>query len=501
MKVLLVILDGFGVYKNINGNAVANSRMPFYSSLLKQYPNTRLHAAGTYVGLLDRYIGNSEVGHLHIGAGRLVRQDLRRIFDAIDDTSFFSNKALNAAMSHVRKTNGTLHVMGLLSDAGVHSHDEHLFAILKLAKLKGVKKLALHAFLDGRDVPPQSAEKYLKRAKAVLAKADKSWKIATIAGRFYAMDRDKRWHRTKKAYDVLTGGILSGKDSVAALKDAYQRLETDEFVMPVRLNDDVIKSGDSVVFFNYRADRARQLTHAFIDKNFRYFKRKRIQNLCFVTMTSYEQQLPVLVAFPLEHVHNTLGELVASKALSQFRLAETEKWAHVTFFFNGLADRIFRGEHRLLVPSPKVRTYDKTPEMSAGKITISAIKHLNRKYALIVVNYANPDMVGHTGKYEPTILANEFVDKCLAKLVPAARQAGYTVIITADHGNAEQMLHFNGQPCTSHTMHDVPFILVSDRHKRLRRIKDAALYHVAPTVLDIMGIRKPKEMLQESLIN
>jgi len=498
-KVLFVIIDGFGIDANKKGNAVTHARMLFFQKLLKQYPHTQLHAAGKYVGLLDGYIGNSEVGHLHIGAGRLVRQDLRRIFDAIHDQSFFTIPEFVRAINHVKKTNGTLHVMGLLSDAGVHSHHDHLFAVLKLAKQRHVKTVAVHAFLDGRDVPPQSAEKYLKRTKAVLTSINPRWRIATLSGRFYAMDRDNRWHRTRKAYNAFTSGRATHTSEIAALRAAYDRLETDEFVAPVRLTDDAIKGGDSVIFFNYRADRARQLTHAFVDKKFRPFRRKRIENLCFVTMTNYEEKLPVNVAFPAEHVHNSIGEIVARKGLRQFRLAETEKWAHVTFFFNGLSDTVFKGEDRLLVQSPKVRTYDKTPEMSAGRVTTDAIKRLNRNYSLMVVNYANPDMVGHTGKFKETVQANEFTDKCLAKLVPAAQQAGYTVIITADHGNAEQMLHSNGQPCTSHTTHDVPFILCDKRYN-LHPPKDAALYHVAPTILDLMHIKKPREMLQRGLI-
>ena len=505
-KVLLIILDGFGLSHRLKGNAIANARMPFYHSLLKQHPHTILHAAGKYVGLLKGYIGNSEVGHLHIGAGRLVQQDLRRIFDAIDDKSFFENKAVLEAIKHVKQTDGTLHLMGLLSDAGVHSHYEHLFALIRLAKKQGVKSLAVHAFLDGRDVAPMSAEKYLRKTEQVLANSNRSWKIATITGRFYAMDRDKRWHRTREAYDMLTGGnptknnSIGALSSIGALKESYRRGRSDEFVFPTRLTDAVIRAGDSIVFFNYRADRARQLTHAFVDANFTHFARKKIRNLFFATMASYEKDLPVKVIFQPEHVCNTLGAVVSKAGLKQFRLAETEKWAHVTFFFNGLTDKVFKGEHRMLVPSPKVRTYDKTPRMSAGRITAAAMANLHKNYALMVVNYANPDMIGHTGKYVPAIKANEFVDACLSRLVPLAQHNDYAVIITADHGNAEEMNHADGSPCTSHTRNDVPFILISDATYRIKKITNAALYHIAPTVLDLMGIKKPKEMINGILI-
>ncbi|MBI4017004.1 MAG: 2,3-bisphosphoglycerate-independent phosphoglycerate mutase [Candidatus Aenigmarchaeota archaeon] len=495
-KVLLVILDGFGISHKKSGNAVTNACMPFYQSLIKKFPHTHLHAAEKFVGLPDGYIGNSEVGHLHIGAGRRVTQDLTRIFDAIKNKSFFNNKTLLQSIKHVKRSDGTLHLLVLLSDAGVHSHIEHLFAALKLAKLKGVRHAAVHAILDGRDVAPKSACKYIKKTKIFLSSLNNSWRIATIIGRFYAMDRDKRWHRTKKAYDILTSGIPTHKDAAGTVEKYYAKRITDEFIPPTRLTHEMIKDGDSVFFINYRADRARQLTHAFVDKNFTHFKRRKLNNLFFATMTEYEHDLPVGVVFPQKKIKNSLGEVVAKAGLKQFRLAETEKWAHVTFFFNGLTDKIFKGEHRLLIPSPKVRTYDKTPQMSAAKITNSAITALSKDFALIVINYANPDMIGHTGKYGVTIKANEYIDACIARLVPEAQKKGYSVIITGDHGNAEEMKHANGQPCTSHTRNDVPFVLVSSKQCRIKNVKNAALYHIAPTILDMMNIRKPTEIEQ-----
>ncbi len=493
-KVLLLILDGFGIAQQTQGNAVRNAHMPFYAPLLKQHPIEELHASGTHVGLLKGVIGNSEVGHLHIGAGRLVKQDLCRIFDAINNTTFFQNAALHRAMQQVKKTKSTLHVLGLLSDAGVHSHVEHLFALLQLAKKERVERVAIHAILDGRDVPPKSAEKYLRKTEQVLKKFKQpQWSIATVMGRFFALDRDHRWKRTADAYKILTGGKPTYQKSIHVLQDSYAKEITDEFVVPTRLTNDCVKEGDSLVFFNFRADRARQLTMAFTNAPVG-FQRSQIKKLCVVSMTDYGKDVQSNVAFPPVILKNTLGEVVSRSGKKQFRLAETEKWAHVTFFFNGLSDKQFVGEDRLLIPSPKVRTYDKTPAMSAGKITREALARLSQEYSLIVVNYANPDMLGHTGDYKKTLQANAFVDSCLARLVPAAQKQGWNIIVTADHGNAERMLLPNGSTATSHTTNKVPFILISNDRKALKKLKNPALHHIAPTILKLLGIKKPKEM-------
>ncbi|MEM4239998.1 MAG: 2,3-bisphosphoglycerate-independent phosphoglycerate mutase [Candidatus Woesearchaeota archaeon] len=490
--VCLIVLDGWGIAPPSPGNAITSAQPRHFGTLWQDNPHTMLDASGTAVGLLPGYIGNSEVGHLHLGAGRLVRQDLSRIMCAVKDGSFFKNPVLKKAMSRKR-----VHLLGLVSDGGVHSHIQHLFALIRLAHLCRVRQVYVHAITDGRDVPPKSALKYIRQVEKELAKYSKEWKIATVIGRYYAMDRDNRWNREHKAYDAMVNGEgHHHKTPEAAVLEAYKRGESDEFVSPTIVDSSgLVKKGDSIIFFNFRSDRARQLTRAFVQGRFNKFKRKKLINLHFVCLTQYDPAIKAPVAYPPIYIKDTLGEVISKNKLRQFRLAETEKWAHVTFFFNGLSGKIFAGEDRLLVPSPKVATYDKTPEMSAYTITKQAIGLLKaRKYKFFLVNFANPDMVGHTGKIDATIAAVRAVDECLAYVVTAAQNSGYDIIITGDHGNAEQKLYPDGTPCTAHTTNKVPFILISAEKHRLRKIKKPALYHVAPTVLQLMGIQRPKEM-------
>jgi len=494
-KALLIVLDGCGIAKAGKGNAIKKARTPFIDSLMEKYPNTQLDASGSAVGLLPGYIGNSEVGHLHLGAGRLVEQDLARIFKEIRNGKFFKNKPLNNAMK--RKT---VHLLGLVSDGGVHSHIGHLFALMKMAHKNKVKQVYVHAITDGRDVPPKSTAKYLKKVDKELKKYDKNWKIATVMGRYYAMDRDNRWNREHKAYDAMVNSkgrqYGSWKESVS---EAYKRGETDEFIFPsvVGGNNCNVKKGDAVIFFNFRSDRAREITRAFVQGKFNKFKRRKLLNLYFVCLTQYDPSIRAPVAYPPIHLKDTLGEVISKKGLAQFRLAETEKWAHVTYFFNGLSGKIFRKEKRFLIPSPKIKTYDKTPQMKAVQITSEAKKAVQKgKYHFILINYANMDMIGHTGKLNKTISAAKVVDSCLKKIVKYAEKNNYEIFITADHGNAEQMFYPDGSVCTAHTTNKVPLIIISDKKFKLQR---GALYNVAPTVLKLMGIKKPKVM-SKSLI-
>jgi 2,3-bisphosphoglycerate-independent phosphoglycerate mutase len=488
----MIVLDGWGIAPPSPGNAITSAQPRRYGAMWQDNVHTMLDASGTAVGLLPGYIGNSEVGHLHLGAGRLVKQDLSRIMEAVKGGSFFKNKVLLQAMKRKR-----VHLLGLISDAGVHSHIAHMFALLKLAGKCKVKEVYVHAVTDGRDVPPKSALKYIRLVEKELAKYSKDWKIATVLGRYYAMDRDNRWNREHKAYDAMVNGEgHKHKTPETAVHEAYARGETDEFVAPTVIDEKgLVKPGDSIIFWNFRSDRARQLTKAFVQGKFNKFKRKKIINLHFVCLTQYDPDIKAPVAFPPEYITNTLGEVISKNKMRQFRLAETEKWAHVTFFFNGLSGKIFDREDRLLIPSPKVTTYDKTPQMSAVPITKKAIEILNsKKYQFILINFANADMVGHTGRIDQTIQAVRTLDECLAYVVSAAQASGYDVVITADHGNAEQKIYPDGTMCTAHTTNKVPFILISPDRHRLRKIKKPAVYHVAPTVLQLMGIQRPKEM-------
>jgi 2,3-bisphosphoglycerate-independent phosphoglycerate mutase len=449
-------------------------------------------------------MGNSEVGHLNMGAGRVVYQELTRISHAIRTGEFFDNEAFNALLSHLRSNGGALHLMGLLSDGGVHSHIEHLFGLLKLGKQAGISRIYVHAFLDGRDVPPSSAEVYIKDLEQKMAELG-AGAIATISGRYYAMDRDKRWERIEKAYAAMVYG--EGEQALSAgeaLEKAYQRKETDEFVLPTVVRQDaVIQNGDGVIFYNFRPDRARQITRSLVDPAFDSFVRRGGQlDIGFVCMTQYDETIPAPVAFKPSYLANTLGEVISQHKLKQLRIAETEKYAHVTFFFNGGEEKPFAGEARCLIPSPKVATYDHFPQMSAYEVTDAVVEHIHTKiYDLIVLNYANGDMVGHTGLYDATVAAVGVVDDCVGRVVEAMHQIGGVVCITADHGNAEQMQDpVTGEPYTAHTTNKVPFMLVSPTCKQVT-LREGVLADVAPTVLELMGIAKPAEMTGQSLIN
>ena len=502
---MLMILDGFGKNPNKSGNAVELANTPNIDELMKNNPNTTIYTSGLAVGLPEGQMGNSEVGHTNIGAGRIVYQELTRITKSIEDGDFFSIPELCSAIEHCKKNNSKLHIMGLLSDGGVHSHMRHLFAILELAKRKGFEDVFVHCFLDGRDTPPASAENYILKLEEKM-KEKEIGKIATISGRFYAMDRDKRWQRIQKAYDAMVKGEgIKSSSAVMAIESSYQKEVFDEFVEPtVICNGDKpiakIESNDSAIFFNFRPDRAREITRTLVDKDFKEFETDKLDNLYFVCFTQYDETMPnVEIAFKPTVLVNTFGEYISKLGLKQLRIAETEKYAHVTFFFNGGNEKQYEGEDRILVPSPKVETYDLKPEMSAYEVTKNVIEAINsKKYNSIILNYANPDMVGHTGNLDAAIKAIETIDECVGKVVSAINDVNGVLLITADHGNAEQMIDYKtGEPHTAHTTNPVPLILVGDKEAKL---KEGRLADLAPTMLDIMDIEKPKEMLGESLI-
>ena len=502
-KVVLVILDGWGVSNTWDCNAVAQAETPNIDELMSNYPTCRLLASGESVGLMPGQMGDSNVGHLNLGAGRIVYQYVQRINLAIADGSFAANPELQKVMAHVRERGSALHLMGLLSPGGVHSHSDHLYALLRLAKESGVDRVFIHCFLDGRDVPPASAVPYMEE---LLAKTRTIGigRVATVMGRYYAMDRDNRWERVEKAWQAMVlGQGRKNQDPVGAIKEAYERGETDEFVTPTVVCEGdepvaVIQDGDGVLFFNFRADRARQITRAFIDQDFTPFPR-RAPKVYFAGMTCYDEEFDIPFAFPPQDMRNTLGEVVSRLGWKQLRIAETEKYAHVTFFFSGGQEDPFPGETRRLIPSPKVATYDLKPEMSAIEVTDAVEEELaSTDYQLVVLNYANLDMVGHTGIIEAAIKAVETVDRCVGRVVAAARRQGAHVIITSDHGNAELMKDPDTkQPHTAHTTNQVPLILVSDKQVALR---DGILADVAPTILELYGVEKPVEMTGSSLI-
>lgn len=503
--VMLMILDGYGLSEHVEGNAVKAAVKPNMDNLLAEYPNAVLDASGMSVGLPEGQMGNSEVGHLNIGAGRIVYQSLTRITKSIADGDFFENKALNKAVDNALQNNSSLHLLGLLSPGGVHSHTEHIKGLLKLCKIRGLDRVYLHAFLDGRDVPPSSAKGYIEEIEGYMKEIGVGT-IATISGRYYAMDRDNRWERVRLAYDALVEGKgEKAQSALQALEESYSRDVTDEFVLPTVIAAEVeqahsIKSGDSVIFFNFRPDRARELTRALNDKSFAGFQRESL-DLTFVTMTEYDSTLEnVDVAFAPDNYSNTLGEYLSSLGKTQLRIAETEKYAHVTFFFNGGVEAPNRNEERVLIPSPKVATYDMKPEMSAYEVCEELLRRIDSdKYDFIVVNFANPDMVGHTGVFEAAKKAIEVVDECLGKIVDKMLEKDGTVCITADHGNAEMMTDVEtGKTMTSHTTDPVPFIYVSRNPKPLR--DKGILADIAPTLLQAMGIAVPVEMTGKSLI-
>ncbi|MBN1544032.1 2,3-bisphosphoglycerate-independent phosphoglycerate mutase [Candidatus Woesearchaeota archaeon] len=495
-KAILIILDGWGLRKSESYNAIKLAKTPNFNRLWKNNPHTTLYAAEQHVGLPPGFIGNSEVGHTHLGAGRLIPQELLKINQSIKDGSFFRNRVLLKAMKEANNNCSALHLMGLLSDGGVHSHISHLFALLRMAKKNKVRRVYVHCFLDGRDKQPQSAPKYIRMLEDECRRLGVG-SIATIMGRFYAMDRDNRWNREHKAYDAMVnhrGRIYHS--ATEAIRDAYKRGETDEFVKPSiilsqhKMVKHYVKEHDSIIFFNFREDRARELTRAFVQGKFRKFKRSKRIHLNFVCLTQYDRKIKAPVALPPEVPRDVLGEVMARNRIRQLRIAETEKYAHVTYFFNGGHDSPFPLEDRVLIPSPRVATYDKIPAMSALKITAEAIQRIKTgKYPLIILNYANADMVGHTGILSATIKAVESVDHCLGQTVAAARSQRYNVIITADHGNAEEM---SGRHQTSHTLNKVPFILLADKKYSVVKRKNDSIAQVAPTILRIMGLKEPE---------
>ncbi len=504
--VALIIMDGWGLRDETRGNAIALARTPNLDKLKQQYPWTRLAASGEDVGLPAGVMGNSEVGHLNLGAGRIVYQDLLRINRAIATGEFFKNEVLLRAMQEARRRNSALHLMGLLSDGGVHSHNTHLYALLRLAREQGLSRVYIHPILDGRDAPPQSAGRYLEELEQKCRETG-TGVIASIVGRYYSMDRDRRWLRTEKAYRAYVYG--EGEEathSLGALARAYERGETDEFVLPTLIKDEegrplaLIRSEDVVIFFNFRSDRARQICHAFTDRDFFPFERGPNPPLpYFVTFTEYEAGLNAPVVFQTEILRDTLGEVIAARGLQQLRIAETEKYAHVTYFFSGGREAPFEGEERILVPSPQVATYDLKPEMSAPEVTAKVLDEVEKGcFTLIVLNYANPDMVGHTGMLPQAITAVETVDRCVGQVVERVLAAGGIALVTADHGNAELMLD-GEKPHTAHTTNDTPFILVAPCRQYVLKER-GRLADVAPTILKLLSLPVPAAMEGEVLL-
>ncbi len=505
---MLMILDGFGNNPNKNGNAVKLANTPNIDKLMKKYSNTEIYTSGLAVGLPEGQMGNSEVGHTNIGAGRIVYQELTRITKSIEDGDFFSNPEFIAAIENCKKHNSKLHILGLVSDGGVHSHNRHLYGLLEMAKRRDFENVYVHCFLDGRDTPPASAEGYIVKLQEKMNEKNVG-KIASISGRFYAMDRDKRWERVKKCYDALVKGEGNkAGDVIKAIEDSYQKEVFDEFVEPtVICNGEEpiakIEKNDSVIFFNFRPDRARQITRALVDPNFDGFETKKNLNLYYVCFTSYDETMPnVHIAFKKETLKNTFGEYISKKGYTQLRIAETEKYAHVTFFFNGGEEKQYEGEDRILVPSPKVETYDLKPEMSAYEVTEKVLDAIeNDRYDCIILNYANTDMVGHTGSLKAAIKAVEAVDECVGKVVKLIESKDGNLLITADHGNAEQMIDYStGEPHTAHTTNPVPLILVTS-NKNLKLKSGGKLADLAPTMLDLMNLEKPEEMTGNSLLD
>ena len=493
-------MDGFGRGPKYPGNAVENTPKPHLENIFKECPGCRLSASGLDVGLPEGQMGNSEVGHTNIGAGRVVFQDLPHISRDIDSGEFFKNPAYLEAMEHCREWGTALHLMGLLSDGGVHSHITHLFALVKMAKEQGLEKVYVHCFLDGRDVPPSSGKSYVEQLQAKLDELG-TGRIATVMGRYYAMDRDKRWDRVQRAYDAIAlGEGIFEEDPAAAVQKSYDSGVTDEFMEPVVCAKGAqVRDNDSIIFYNFRPDRAREITRCFVDEDFQDVERKKgFVPVDFVCTTEYDATMPnVTVAYPRQKLENIFGEYISKLGLTQLRIAETEKYAHVTFFFNGGVETVFPGEDRVLIASPKVATYDLQPEMSAYQVTEEAVKRIESgAYDVIILNFANCDMVGHTGVYEAACRAVTAVDECVGRVVEATSRMGGVSLITADHGNAERMADEDGEPFTAHTTNLVPFYIVGASV----RLRDGRLADIAPTMLDLMGLEKPKEMDGETLI-
>jgi 2,3-bisphosphoglycerate-independent phosphoglycerate mutase len=506
--VVLTILDGWGYSHDDAHNAIRAADTPVMDALWHAYPHTLIEASGAAVGLPDDQMGNSEVGHLTIGSGRIIRQELVRIGQAVRDGSIARNPALNALADRLLVNGGSLHLLGLCSDGGVHSHVEHLGGLLQWAADRGLSDVCVHVITDGRDTPPTSAPAYVHRVEELIEQAGVG-RIATLCGRYWAMDRDNRWERTEKAYRLLCEpGTITATSSAEVISTAYASGIEDEFLEPVRLATGTVKAGDGVVCFNFRPDRVRQLIRALVLPEFDQFPRQRIEDLDVVTFTQYEKGLPVAVAFPPESLDGLLGQVISDAGLRQFRTAETEKYPHVTYFMNGGIEQAFPGEDRHLVPSPRVATYDQSPAMSAEQLTDSCIAAINKGiYSLVVINYANPDMVGHTGQMAATTEAITTVDTCVGRLLDATGRVGGTMLITADHGNAEVMQGEDGRPWTAHTTNPVPVILVEGEKRKLPGLGNditlrdqGGLADIAPTVLEILHLPKPDKMSGESLI-
>ena len=507
--VVLCIMDGFGNNPSEYGNAIKAAKTPRLDELAAKYPMTYIGASGMDVGLPDGQMGNSEVGHTNIGAGRVVYQELTRITKSIQDGDFFENEAFLGAVENCKKNNSALHLIGLLSDGGVHSHNTHLYGLLELAKKNGLDKVYVHALLDGRDVPPASGVEYIEQLESKMQEIGVG-KIATVMGRFYAMDRDNIWDRVGMAYNAMVNGDgIKADSAVEAVKASYETIDgdgkhlTDEFVMPaVICGAQSIKENDSVIFFNFRPDRAREITRTFVDPDFNGFERKNFFPVYYVCMTQYDAEMPnVHVAFKPEALVNTMGEIVSKNNLTQLRIAETQKYAHVTFFYNGGEEKVYPGEDRILIDSPKISTFDLKPEMSAYEVCDAACEQiLSGKYDVVILNYANCDMVGHTGIFDAAVKAVETVDECVGKLTDATLKMNGVVLITADHGNADKMYEDDGSPFTAHTTNPVPLIVVGYGNDFKLKEKGGKLCDLSPTMLDIMGVEKPKEMTGVSLI-
>lgn len=509
--IILIVLDGWGYSENTDYNAILAAEKPVWDQLWDNYPHTLINASGTNVGLPGDQMGNSEVGHMNIGSGRVIDQDFTRIAKAIDDGSFFDNDILRTSCKKAAKNNKAIHILGLLSPGGVHSHQDQIFALIELAKRCGLEKIYLHAFLDGRDTPPKSAQQYLRDAQSRLNTLGKG-QIVSIVGRYYAMDRNNNWDRIQLAYDLISQGKATYHyhDTATAIAAAYARDETDEFVKPMIItpeggNPVKVEDDDLMVFANFRADRARQLSMAFNEKSFEHFRREYLPQLeTFISMTEYKAEFTFPIAFPPEQHDNVLGEYLADKGLHQLRIAETEKYAHVTFFFNGGIETVFDNEDRILVPSPDVATYDLKPEMSAFEVTDKMIDAINnRKYDAIICNFANADMVGHTGDFDAAVKAVETIDACLGKIIDTTTKMGGEVLITSDHGNAEQMrAHSDGndelQPHTAHTNNLVPLLYIGRPADPVSGT--GALCDIAPTLLSLMDLPQPDEMTGRPLL-
>lgn len=498
---MLLIMDGFGLNENTYGNAISQANKPNLDRIFSTYPMTKINASEEFVGLPKGQMGNSEVGHLNIGAGRIIYQDLTKITKEAETGKLFRNRALLNAMRNAKKNDSTLHLFGLLSDGGVHSHIDHLFSLLKMAENESLDKVAIHCFLDGRDVPPRCAKKYITSLESKISELGIG-EIATIAGRYYGMDRDKRWERLQLAYDAITLGKGEMASTPAdAIDNAYGRGENDEFVLPTVVSKTTVQDGDSIIMYNFRPDRAREITRAFVDPSFDGFKRtKTIKDLTYVCMTEYDAAMPnVEIAYPPETYKNTLGEYIADLGLRQLRIAETEKYAHVTFFFNGGVEEPNKNEDRILVPSPKVATYDLKPEMCANQVTSKVIEAINKDiYDMIILNFANADMVGHTGVMDAAIKAIETLDNCVPQIESAILNAGGQILLTADHGNADVMLDEKGNVVTSHSLNQVPLVHISKNPAALN--EGGKLADIAPTMLELMGLEIPGEMTGVSLV-